>query len=218
MDLNSDTELSKFGNTVQLVGGVWAGEGKAYLCLFPGEHGEVFSGQHRVFFSQGEIDVGNDIRVPEEMDVVCLNMNSEEWQAFLRQTDVMETEILAKAKDGSLVKAIVRKSSRQIDQNVSWRVFKRDGYACRYCGRDDVPLTVDHLVRWEEAGPSIEANLLSACRKCNRTRGDQYYDDWLRSGYYKQVSSHLSPAVRESNAAVAATLDAIPRKVHVHTR
>lgn len=209
----ADVKVLKFGNTIQLIGGVWAGEGEVYLCLFPEEHGDVYSGQGSVLFAQGGVASRED-----EMGVVCLNMDPGEWERFLRQTDIMEVEILAKARDGSLVKAVARKSSRQIEQNVSWRVFKRDGYACRYCGKDDVPLTVDHLVRWEEAGPSTEANLLSSCRKCNRTRGDQYYDDWLRSGYYKQVSSHLSPEVREANVAVAATLDSIPRKAHVHTR
>ncbi len=206
----TDEELRKFGNTIQLVGGVWAGGGKVYLCLFPGEHGSLFSGEGRVLFGPDD--------APEEMDVEAMNMGAEEWQRFLRQTDIMETEILAKARDGSLVKAIVRKSNRQVDQSVSWRVFKRDGYACRYCGKDDLPLTVDHLVRWEEAGPSTEENLLSACRKCNRTRGDQSYAEWLGSRYYRTVSEGLSPAVREANSAVASTLDSIPRKVHIHTR
>lgn len=209
----ADLDLNKFGNTVQLVGGVWAGDREMYLCLFPEESGTVFvalnaDGEHQTYLT----------REGEPAEIHDLNMDPGEWERFLRQTDIMEVEILAKARDGSLIKAVARKSSRQIEQNVSWRVFKRDGYACRYCGKDDVPLTVDHLVRWEEAGPSTEANLLSSCRKCNRTRGDQYYDDWLRSGYYKQVSSHLSPEVREANVAVAATLDSIPRKAHVHTR
>jgi len=206
----TDEELRKFGNTIQLVGGVWAGEGKAYLCLFPGENADVYSGQGKVLMSP-ETDT-------EEMKVHVLNMDSPEWERFLRQTDIMETEILAKARDGSLVKAIARKSSRQVEQNVSWRVFKRDGYACRYCGKDDLPLTVDHLVRWEEGGPSIEANLLSACRKCNRTRGDQSYVEWLNSGYYRMVSAALDQGVREANVAVVPTLDSVPRKVHVHTR
>jgi hypothetical protein len=210
----SDVGVLKFGNTVQLVGGVWAGEDKAYLCLFPEEAGRVFTALN----DAGEEQAHLSQETGDPLEIVELSMDSEEWQQFLRQTDLMETEILAKDKSGGLVKAIARKSNRQIDQNVSWRVFKRDGYACRYCGKNDVPLTVDHLVRWEEGGPSIEANLLAACRKCNRTRGNQYYDDWLRSGYYKQVSLGLAPDVREANIAVAATLDAVPRKVHVHTR
>ncbi len=214
----SDIDIRKFGNTIQLIGGVWAGEDSLYLCLFPEEHGDILSEDGKIAtFVPGdhpEMPGGE----PDELSVEVLSMGVDEWQQFLRQTDIMETEILAKARDGSLVKAVARKSSRQIEQNVSWRVFKRDGYACRYCGKDDVPLTVDHLVRWEEAGPSIEANLLSSCRKCNRTRGDQSYSVWLASAYYGQVSRGLSPEVREANAVVASTLDTIPRKIHVHTR
>lgn len=210
----TDDELRKFGNTVQLIGGVWAGEGKAYLCLFPEESGRIYpglgdGGDMEVFLQQEEGDA---------LEVETLSMSPGDWDRFLRQTDLMETEILAKAKDGTFVKAVARKSSRQIEQNVSWQVFKRDGYACRYCGRDDVPLTVDHLVRWEEGGPSIAENLLSACRKCNKTRGNKPYVEWLAHAYYRQVAKGLNPSVLEANIVVAATLASIPRKAHVHTR
>ncbi len=210
----TDDELRKFGNTVQLVGGAWAGDGKLYLCLFPEESGTVFPG----LGADGEMEVFMRMGAGHPLDVEVLNMDSEEWTRFLRQTDVMETEILAKSRDGSLTKAIVRKSSRQVEQTVSWRVFKRDGYACRYCGRDDVPLTVDHLVCWEVGGPSTEANLVSACRKCNRVRGNIPYQDWLSHEYYVQVSFGLSPSARLVNEEVAPTLDSMPRKIHVHTR
>lgn len=203
-----DVGLLKFGNTIQLIGAVWAGEGHAYLCLFPEEHGELSSGHGRPTLSS------NDGR---ELPLRVLNMDSQEWEAFLRQTDLMETEVLARAKDGTLTKAIVRKSARQIDQTVSWKVFERDDFRCRYCGRRG-PMTVDHLVRYEEGGPSTEANLLSACRKCNRTRGDMSYADWLNSPYYKNVSAFLPLPLLEANRLVAETLSSIPRKVHVNSR
>ncbi len=97
-------------------------------------------------------------------------------------------------------------------------MFKRDGYACRYCGRDDVPLTVDHLVCWESGGPSTEANLVSACRKCNKIRGNTPYADWLSHEYYVRSARGLSKAVQEANAAVSGTLGSIQLKIHVHTR
>jgi len=204
----SDVGLLKFGNTIQLIGGVWAGEGQVFVCLFPDEHHDILCGQGKPLFTSD----GND-----EYPVHTLNMDVPDWEAFLRQTDLMETEVLAKAKDGALVKAIIRKSTRQIDQSVSWKVFERDDFRCRYCHRRG-PMTVDHLVRWEEGGPSTEANLLSACRKCNRTRGDMSYADWLNSPYYKNVSAFLPLPVLEANRLVAETLPSIPRKVHVHSR
>ena len=82
-------------------------------------------------------------------------------------------EAQTQAEDGTLTKAILRKTARQIEASVSWQVWRRDGCRCRYCGRDNVPLTVDHLVRWEEGGPSTEENLVSSCKKCNQSQGDQ---------------------------------------------
>jgi hypothetical protein len=48
-------------------------------------------------------------------------------------------------------------------------------------------------------------------KKCNKTRGRTAYDRWLRSDYYKRVSTKLPFAVKEDNEALAGTLDAIIR-------
>jgi hypothetical protein len=189
-----DVNLLAFGNTIQMVGAVYAGDGKAYLCLFPEDHDA------------------------QELQMVALDMDSEEWKTFLRQTDLMETEVLARAADQSIVKAILRKSTRAVDQTINWNCFRRDNYTCRYCGSNKIALTVDHLVRWEEGGPSTEANMLSACRKCNKVRGDKSYADWLRDPYYLKVSVNLKPEVRAANEAILGTLDAIPRKLHIASR
>ncbi len=186
-------DLLQVGNTIQLAGAIWVGGGKTYLCLFPGE----------------------DMPMP----VDTLEMTVDEWQKFLRQTDIMEVEVLAEAADGKIAKAIIRKSARQIAQNVSWEVYHRDGFKCRYCGRGPgIPLTVDHLVLWESGGPSTEGNLLSACRKCNKTRGNTEFADWLNHPYYKRVSQNLPPGMQQANLDIVATLDAIPRMVHKQTK
>lgn len=182
-----DIDLLTIGNEVTLTGCVWSGNGKMLVCLFP--------------------DADDDV----ELEI--LRMTSEEWKAAIRQSDLLETEALVKGEDGKLKKAIVRKSERTIEQGVSWRVFKRDDHKCRYCGRDGVPLTVDHLVLWEEGGPSIEENLVSACRKCNKKRGNMQYADWLQHPYYLKVSAALKPFHAEKNEKLAPTLPGIPRVV-----
>jgi hypothetical protein len=138
-------------------------------------------------------------------------MGLEDWKKFMRQVDLKETEVLREGPDRKLRKAVVRKCQRIIDNRVSWQVYKRDGYRCRYCGRDGLPLTVDHLVLWEEGGPSIEENLLTACRKCNKTRGSLPYADWLQHPKYLEVSENLPADVVTANQVVATTLDNIPR-------
>ena len=188
----SDLNLLSVGNTIQIVGAIWEGEGHTYLCVFP----------------EGKLE-----HPPE-----VLEMTLEEWQAFIHQTDVLDMEGLVQTPEGKVVKAIIRKSERQIAQGVSWAVYKRDGYKCAYCSRDDVPLTVDHLVLFEEGGPSTEANLLSSCRKCNKVRANTQYADWLKHPYYRKVSQGLTPERRAANEALVATLSTIPKTVHQPTK
>jgi hypothetical protein len=165
-----------------------------YMCWFPGEESPA--------------------RNLEEVE-----LNDEEWRKVLRQLDIVETAILEMGEDGKLVKTILRKSQRRIEQKVSWEVFKRDGYQCRYCGADGVPLTVDHLVLWEEGGPSIPENLVSACKPCNQTRGSMPYDKWLKSEYYLNLSSGIggrrpgiSAVTDEKNKLLEFSLKSIPRR------
>lgn len=202
-----EVDLLKFGNTIQLAGAVYVGEGQVILAMFPDELGKVSAGA--CFQSEA---TGPDLSVD------TLDMNLVDWTKFLLQTDVMETEIIERASDGTLAKAIVRKSQRVISQATSWAVYKRDGYKCRYCGDDNTPLTVDHLVLWEEGGPSTEANLLSCCRRDNKTRGNLPYAEWLRHPRYLAVSKNLTAQTRAANEALVATLEAVPRAIHQRTR
>ena len=188
----SEFKLDAVGHEIQLVGGIWAGNGQAFLCYFP-EYGH------------GDAPV-------------IVEMNEDDWAALIRQSDVVETEVLARAENGDLVKVVARKCERNIDQSVSWTVFRRDSYRCRYCGKDDVPLTVDHLVLWEDGGPSSQENLVAACRKCNKARGRTQYAEWLRSDYYRRVCGGLGVHVRKKNEELLMTLAAIPRRLHVRTR
>lgn len=187
-----ELNLLEIGHSIQIAGSVWAGPDKLYVVFLPDEHCDK----------------------PFEM----VEPTQEQWQQFLRQSDLLETEILTKASDGTVAKAIVRKSQRQIDQHVSWKVFRRDGYKCCYCGRDDVPLTVDHLVLWEDGGPSTEQNMVSACKKCNKARGRTQYVDWLRHPVYLKVSGNLSPERRAANEALVGALNAIPKVMHTRSR
>ena len=168
-----DIDLLKVGSQIQLIGGLWQGEGKTYLSLVKGE----------------EVD---------GTELVVLKMDIHDWETFLRQTDLLETEILQNDGNG-IKKAIVRKTQRMIDGALQWRTFKRDGYKCRYCGNDDIQLTVDHADLWEEGGATILENLVSSCKKCNRTRGNMQYEDWLKSEEYKKLSVNLPEDVRKQN-------------------
>lgn len=190
----SDLNLLDIGNEIQLAGAVYAGKGQILLCMFPEEHGHDFS-----------------VAEPLDMDI-------EDWKRFLFQADVCEVEVQAKQADGTYKKAILRKSQRQIEQAIFWKVFRRDGMRCRYCGNDSVPLTVDHLVCWEVGGPNTEENLVASCRKCNRTRGNMPYKEWIQSDFYGKVSKGLTAKTRVDNVNLIRDLDKIPLVDHVRSR
>jgi hypothetical protein len=185
--------LLALGNTIQVSGVIYADDEVVYLCMMPEE------------------PIGERV-------LRVLDLNQEEWKRVIRQTDLIETEVLENAPDKLLAKIIVRKSTRQIEQGVSWAVFRRDGFKCRYCGADDVPLTVDHVVPWEAGGPSIEENLVASCRKCNKTKGKLTLPEWMRHHRYRKVSQQLAPEVRQQNEELLGTLDSIPLRAHSRGR
>ena len=209
-----DIDIHSVGNTRQLAGAVFRGEGKMLLALFPDDRGDLMNEDTNLVVKP----YYRDALTGSDEDVHVLDMDHEDWKVFLRQTDLLEAKVLAEASDGTLAKIVLRKSARQISQQVSWNVFKRDGYKCRYCGRDDVPLTVDHLVLWEDGGPSIEQNLVSACKKCNKTRGNTPYAEWLKHPRYLRTSEDLEPSVRFDNEAMVGALDDIPRMYQKHSK
>lgn len=175
--------LLEFGNTYQIAGIIFNKEYNDKILYLPGNE---------------------PVDYTEEYEV-----SLEEWQAIIQQTDLLEVEVEGPLDE--VKKALVRKTARQIEQAISWAVYKRDSYACRYCGKDDIPLTVDHLVLWEKGGPSTIENLVASCKKCNRTRGNTEYNEWLKSDYYKKVCTNLDGYTMLENQAVALTLASIPR-------
>ena len=156
---------------------------------------------------------GNDkdnflIALPGEgyvIPTVLLLPDSMQWSQIIRQSDLKE--VVSKDK-----KTILRKSSRQIDQRIAWEVYRRDNFTCRYCGADDVPLTVDHVVTWETGGPTIPLNLITSCKKCNNKRGNMEYEEWLDHPYYISKSIKLHESIRYENDNVLNFIDVIRRK------
>lgn len=50
-------------------------------------------------------------------------------------------------------------------------VLERDRYSCRYCGIDDYPVEWLVLEHVDPFGPTTLANLVAACRSCNKLKG-----------------------------------------------
>jgi hypothetical protein len=189
-----DINLYDLGNEIQIAGTIWSGKGMSFITILP-EKKEDFK------------------------NLKLLPMSLEDWQKFIRQTDLLETEILSNDENG-LTKILLRKSQRQIDTYIQWAVFRRDNYTCRYCGRTGIPLTVDHIDLWEDGGPTIIENLISTCRSCNKDRGRIKYVDWINSPIYKKKSKTLTSAQKQANLDIINDLPNIEklRVQHIKSR
>ncbi|MCX6141479.1 MAG: HNH endonuclease [Candidatus Kapabacteria bacterium] len=56
-------------------------------------------------------------------------------------------------------------------------ILRRDGYRCQYCGSNQSPLTVDHIIPRSRGGNDIWENLTCACVKCNNKKGNRTPDE-----------------------------------------
>ena len=186
-------DFSEYGKSIRLIGALFSDDKNGHInaLILPNETGV---GLKSVNWQNG--------------------MTVEDWQALQRQTDSVPTEALVKEGNKPAGKAIIMKAQRQVSQIVSWNVYRRDDFRCRYCAFEG-PLTVDHLITWESGGPSIEENLLTACRNCNGIRGETPYAEWLNSSDYKKRSRKLSHAQQFANQALIPTLNFIPVSPHV---
>lgn len=52
-------------------------------------------------------------------------------------------------------------------------ILKRDNHKCSYCGRGDLPLTVDHVIPRARGGEDTWENLVAACLPCNNKKGNR---------------------------------------------
>ena len=93
-----------------------------------------------------------------------------------------------------------------------FEVFKRDGFACRYCGRraPDVELHVDHVVPVAAGGTNDSINLVTACADCNAGKSDIPLDASTATVNPSEMAASIRDterALREYNAEVVARDD-----------
>ena len=59
-------------------------------------------------------------------------------------------------------------------------IYHRDGFACVYCTRAGVRLTLDHLLAVDLGGTHDPANLVTACLSCNSAKQGLSVRAWFR--------------------------------------
>lgn len=72
--------------------------------------------------------------------------------------------------------ADVSRTRTPITKSRRWRLMRRDGFRCRYCGvaadEAGVVLELDHAVAWSRGGSDSDDNLVTACERCNQGKSD----------------------------------------------
>lgn len=68
-------------------------------------------------------------------------------------------------------------------KRITKQVFERDQFTCHYCGQKGGILECDHVVPFSQGGSDEFENLVTACRKCNRSKRDksaEEFKEWLK--------------------------------------
>lgn len=104
------------------------------------------------------------------------NVTQEQWEKIIKHSDNPNLIITDPLK--RIIKAIISKNKRQVQEAFRWSIFKRDGFTCVYCGATDRPLTIDEYLCQALGGPISEENCNTACRPCNKAKADKTPEEW----------------------------------------
>lgn len=69
--------------------------------------------------------------------------------------------------------AICRVERGRVSNEMRRKIYERDNYRCRCCGRsqNEVDLEIDHIVPIAKGGKSTSDNLQTLCTECNKRKG-----------------------------------------------
>jgi len=118
-------------------------------------------------------------------EYIAKELSIEEWDDFIKRSD--NPEILVGPE-----KVFHRKVRYEISGAIQQKVWAADEFKCMYCERKmgDAQLTVDHFIPLERGGKNDTSNYLSACRKCNKDKGNMSPEEWCsvtHNGIYHMV-------------------------------
>lgn len=65
---------------------------------------------------------------------------------------------------------------------------------CAYCGAQNVPLEIEHIIPKSRGGTNRIDNLTIACRSCNQKKGNKTAEEFGYSKIQRQVKRHLKDA------------------------
>nr|WP_074955520.1 RNA-guided endonuclease IscB [Alicyclobacillus macrosporangiidus] len=93
-------------------------------------------------------------------------------------------------------------------------LLEKWGRKCVYCGAEDVPLEVEHVVPRSRGGTDRVSNLTVACHECNQAKGNQSLEEFLHHDpeRLRQIKAGLKTSLKGA-AVVNATRWALFRRL-----
>jgi 5-methylcytosine-specific restriction endonuclease McrA len=85
-------------------------------------------------------------------------------------------------------------------------LLQKWGHTCTYCGKENIPLQIEHIVPHAKLGSNRVSNLCLACEKCNTRKGTKDLKDFLKKkpDLLKKILAQAKAPLRDA-AVVNAT-------------
>ena len=85
-------------------------------------------------------------------------------------------------------------------------LLEKFGRKCIYCGADNVPLNIDHVIPKSKGGSNRASNLVLACVQCNQKKGSRSIEEFLKDKpeVLRQIKNQLKQPLKDA-ASVNAT-------------
>src|ERR1700680_239402 len=90
-----------------------------------------------------------------------------------------EVRDLLERLEGKLSRAVLR-GPRNSNVHSATRLLEKWKRACAYCGKQNIPLQVEHIIPRAKYRDDRVSNLCIACEKCNIAKGTKDIKDFLK--------------------------------------
>src|SRR5260370_30793022 len=92
-------------------------------------------------------------------------------------------------------------------------LLEKWGRTCTYCGKENVPLQIEHMVPRAKFGSNRISNLCLACSKCNQRKGTKDIKDFLKKkpDLLKKILAQAQAPLRDAAAVNATRLELFNR-------
>lgn len=77
--------------------------------------------------------------------------------------------------DQEIWDAVCRVERGKVSNKLRFRIYQRDGWRCKLCGRKTQNLEIDHIIPIAKGGKTTYNNLQTLCHRCNQRKGTDIY-------------------------------------------